>query len=151
MLVCVSQLHPSVSFPVTIDGFLCLPAHKGSQGVKWTDRGTERWCPSCLSVCPNVWVSAWVCESIYKCVQVWKLRPGTSLAGELMKTSVLDQGQISTSVMLAVVTDSQTLRMSPSLTLFPKTKSKYLVSVTSLSGAPGQATCCRLLCGCVFG
>ena len=42
---------------------------------------------------------------------VWKMRPGTSLAGELMKTLVLDREQISTSVMLAVVTDSQTLRM----------------------------------------
>lgn len=100
-----------------------------------------------LSVC------AWVCESIYECVQVWTLRPGASLAGELMKTSVLDQGQISTSVMLAVVTDSQTLRMPPSFSL-QKQKVRswfYLVSVTCLSGAPGQATCCQLLRGCRLG
>lgn len=47
-------MHPCVSFPVTIDGFLCLPAHKGTQGIKRTDRGVV--CPGCLSVCPTVFV-----------------------------------------------------------------------------------------------
>lgn len=74
---------------------------------------------------------------------VWKLRPGTSLAGELMKTSVLEPRTISTSVMLAVVTGSQTLRVFP-----PPLPFLSLVAVTSLSGAPGQAT---WLCGCTLG
>lgn len=30
----VLRLHPSVSHPVTIDGFLCLPAHRGIQVIK---------------------------------------------------------------------------------------------------------------------
>lgn len=63
-------------------------------------------------------------ECVCVCVHVWKLRPGTSLAGELMKTSVLDPGQISTSVMLAVVTDSQTLRVLPPPSLSPIQKNK---------------------------
>lgn len=53
----------------------------------------------------------WVSVKVY--TDVWKLRRGTSLAGELMKTSVLEPRTISTSVMLAVVTGSQTLRVSP--------------------------------------
>lgn len=53
---------------------------------------------------------------------------GTSLAGELMKTSVLNLGQISTSVML-VVADSQTFRV---LLLFLSKKPKNKVTVLLL-------------------
>lgn len=73
----VFQLQPSVSFPVTIDGFLCPPAHRGTQGL---DRQRNR--RDVQAVCPSVQL----------CVCVWKLRPGASLAGALMKTSVLDSG-----------------------------------------------------------
>lgn len=53
-------------------------------------------------------------------------------------------GQISTSVIKAVVTDSQTLKVLPPLPAFPKKinlkkRSRlYLFAVTSLGGAPGQ-------------
>lgn len=77
------------------------------------DRGTDRgvMCQRYLSKCLGVCLCMRERECVYECVQVWKLRPGTSLAGELMKTSVLHMGQISTSVMLVVVADSQTIRV----------------------------------------
>lgn len=92
---------------------------------------TEGQTPTCLSVCLTVCVCM--------CVYVDVCSPGTSLAGELMKTSVPDSGQISTSVMLAVVTDSQTLQ---GCSLHPQTNCKVtrVYSATSFGGAHGQAS-----------
>lgn len=155
--MCIFQLHPSVSFPVTIDGFLCLPAHIGTQGVKWTDRGTG----SCLSVCPVVWVfgataCVWLSEYIWVCTGVeaeaWHLSGWG--AYENIGPNL---GQISTSVIIAVVTDSQTLAVLPSL-LFLKKWNKKKVKILLIccyifgrcSWAGLRFARAQIFCGCTL-
>lgn len=120
-------MQPSVSFPVTIDGFLCPPAHKGTQVIEWTDRGTERWNRDVQAVCLSVQQCVCVCGS-------WGLAP--LWLGSLWKHQSSTRGHTSTSVMLAVVTDSQTFWV-----LLPPLQIRlYLVAVTSLGAAPHQSS-----------
>lgn len=126
MCLCViSTLHLSVSLPVTIDGFLCLPAHKGPQGIKWTGRGTKLFV--CLSRCQCMCVEA----------EAWHLS-----GWRAYENIGPNSGHISTSVIKAMVTDSQTLGVLSSLLVlllpaFPKTQKQ------------GHDGCCYI-CGCRF-
>lgn len=78
----------------------------------------------CVCVCEVVWILGYFsCD----CVQVWELRPGTSLAGELKKTSVPTRGHASTSVIKTVVTDSKTLRVLPPFMTLLKSQIKVVM------------------------